>query len=254
MDPNDPISPTVRELLANKHPSGQPAYNSCIVPDEPQDPHPVIFESLDGNAIRSAALKINGVAGPSGLDSHVWRRLCTSHKGASRDLCTSLASVAVRVCTSYVHPSSISPLLACRLIALDKHPGVHPIGIGDTARRIIAKAVLSIVQPDIQDAAGCQQMCGGQICGIEAAVHATRQAFGSENCETALLADATNAINSLNCQTALQNIRHLCPPIATILVNTYRASTELLWTVMFSFYEKEQHRVTHWLWQGMALQ
>jgi len=93
----------------------------------------VIFESLDANAICSAALSVNGAAGLSGLDSHEWRRLCTSHKGASRDLCAALASVAVRVCTTHVHPSSIAPLLACHLIALDKHPGVRPIGIGDTA-------------------------------------------------------------------------------------------------------------------------
>lgn len=125
-----------------------------------------------------------------------------------------------------MHPSSIAPLLACRLIALDKHPGVRPIGIGDTARRIIAKAVLSVTQLDIQDASGCQQMCGGQISGIEAAVHAARQAFNSEECEAALLIDATNAFNSLNLQVALHNIRRLCPPIATILVNSYRASTD----------------------------
>ena len=224
VNPDDPLSPTVRELLVQKHPVGQPVYSSCIVPDEPQDSHPVIFESLDANAIRPAALSVNGAAGPSGLDSHEWRCLCTSHKGASRDLCAALASVAVMVCTTHVHPSSIAPLLACHLIALDKHPGVCPIGFGDTACQIIAKAVLSIIKPDIQDATGCQQMCGGQICGIEAAVC---QAFDSESCEAALLIDATNAFNSLNCQTALQNIRRLCPPIATILVNSYGAPTEL---------------------------
>ena len=70
-------------------------------------------------------------------------------------------------------------------------------------------------------------MCGGQICGIEAAVRVARQAFDSEKCEAALLVDATNAFNSLNRQTALQNIRRQCPSIATILVNTYRAPTEL---------------------------
>ena len=70
VNPDDPNSPTVRESLISKHPVGQPAYNSCIIPDEPQDPHPVIFESLDANAIRSAAMRVNGAAGPSGLDSH----------------------------------------------------------------------------------------------------------------------------------------------------------------------------------------
>ena len=70
-------------------------------------------------------------------------------------------------------------------------------------------------------------MCGGQISGIEAAVHAVRTAFDSSDSEAVLLVDATNAFNSLNRQVALQNIRRLCPPLATILINTYRAPTEL---------------------------
>ena len=36
-----------------------------------------------------------------------------------------------------------------------------------------------------------------------------------------------NAFNSLNRQVTLHNIRRLCAPIATILVNSYRAPTEL---------------------------
>ena len=42
-----------------------------------------------------------------------------------------------------------------------------------------------------------------------------------------VLIHATNAFNSLNHQVALHNIRHLSPPIATILVNSYRAPSEL---------------------------
>ena len=135
--------------------------------------------------------------------------------------------MAKRLCTSYVDSKCVSPLLACRLIALDKNPCVRPIGIGDTARRIIAKAILNIARPDVQDTSGCLQLCGGQISGIEAAVHAVRTAFESEENEAVLLVDASNAFNSLNRQVALHNIRRLCPPLATILINTYRAPTEL---------------------------
>ena len=39
--------------------------------------------------------------------------------------------------------------------------------------------------------------------------------------------DATNAFNALNRQVALQNIRRLCPSIATILINQYRSTTDL---------------------------
>ena len=118
----------------------------------------------------------------------------------------------------------MSPLLACRLIALDKHPGVRPIGIGDTARRIIAKAALFTIRPDVQAATGCIQLCGGQISGIEAAVHAVRSAFALDENEAVLLVDASNALNR---QVALHNISRICPPLSTILINIYRAPTHL---------------------------
>ena len=93
----------------------------------------------------------------------------------SSGLCHSLAMAARRICNSYVDPNSILPLLACQLISLDKNYGVWPIGIVDTVRQIIAKAVLLVVKPDTQEASGCLHMCRGQISGIEAVVHAVRR-------------------------------------------------------------------------------
>ena len=60
-------------------------------------------------------------------------------KSASQDLYHSLALLARRLYTSNVNPDGLSPPLVCRLIALDKCPGVRPIGICNTARRILAK-------------------------------------------------------------------------------------------------------------------
>ena len=77
--------------------------------------------------------------------------------------------------------------MASRLIAFDKNPGVRPIGVGDTARHIIAKAILNITRQDVQEAAGSVQLCAGQISGIEAAVHAVRSFFKSEETEALLL-------------------------------------------------------------------
>ncbi len=179
--------------------------------------------------------------------------VATCFKDASRDLYASLASVARRICSSYVSPTLIAPMLACRLIALDKNPGVHPIGIGDTAQRIIAKALLSIAGPNIQDASSCQHLCGGQIAGIEAAVYATRSAFESDDCKAVLLVDATNAFNALNRMVALHNIRRICPPIATILINSYRSPIELF-VDMSSYCRKVQPRVTLWPWPCMGWQ
>ena len=97
----------------------------------------------------------------------------------------------------------------------------------DTARRIIAKVVLVITKGDILNAAGSIQLCASQISGCEAAVHSFRESFDDENTEAALLIDASNAFNSFNRMAALHNIRHVCPSLATILINTSRAPSDL---------------------------
>ena len=177
--------------------------------------------------IRSIALKSDGAAGPSGLDAAAWKRLCSSFKSAFDDLCDALASFARRICTHYVDPMGLSAFVACRLIALDKCPGVRPIGIGETTRRFIGKAIMNAISDNIQEAAGPLQVCAGHLSGCEAAVHAMRQVFQSPDTEATLLVDASNAFNSLNRQVALQNIHHLCPSISKALINTYRKDTQL---------------------------
>ena len=77
------------------------------------------------------------------------------------------------------------------------------------------------------EATGVLQLCAGQEAGCEVAVHALREVFNSSDCEAVLLVDASNAFNSLNRQVALRNVRHLCPSLATILINTYRSDVNL---------------------------
>ena len=86
---------------------------------------------MDGSVIRAAALRTSGSTGPSGLDAYGWRCLCSSFKSASVELCCSIAILAHCLCTSFVDPEIVFPLVSCRLIALDKNPGVHPIGVGE---------------------------------------------------------------------------------------------------------------------------
>ncbi|KAL5516321.1 hypothetical protein EMCRGX_G001614 [Ephydatia muelleri] len=103
----------------------------------------------------------------------------------------------------------------------------RPIGIGEAARRIIAKAILHVTREDIQQAAGSLQLCAGQMAGAEAAIHGTNLAFHDQDSDAVLLVDAINAFNLLYLQAALHNIRYLCPSIATVIINTYREPTDL---------------------------
>ncbi len=135
--------------------------------------------------------------------------MCTSFWRASSDLCNSIAMVARRICTTLVDPQGLAPLLACRLIALDKNPGIRPIGAGETVRRIMSKAILRILGPYIREATGTVQLCAGQESGYEAAVHAMKKIFQEDDIEAILLVDASNAFNSLNGNSTLLNIQSL---------------------------------------------
>ena len=134
-----------------------------------------------------------------------WRRFCTAFGQKSNDLCHALSNFAKRICTTYVDPSSLSAYTACRLVAIDKCPGVRPIGVGVVVRRIIGKAVMRTVKRDLQKAVGSLQLCTGQEAGCEAAVHAMTKNFFDDSIEAVILVDASNAFNSLNRQAALLN-------------------------------------------------
>ena len=211
-----------------KHPLAQPlSTDSVISSNNPPTIHPVIFDVLDARVIRSAALCTFGFGGPSGTDACCWRQLCTCSKRSSDDLCHSLAKLARRLCTEYVHPAGLSFFLSCRLIALNKNPGVRPVGVCETMRRIVAKAALMIIRQDILEVSGSAQLCAGQLAGVEAAVHAVRLLFCDESSAGVLLVDTSNAFNSLNRTTTLHNILHLCPAFASLAINCYRHPSSL---------------------------
>ena len=93
---------------------------------------------------------------------------------------------------------SLEALLPGRLIPLNKLPSVRPIGIGKVLRRIIGKAVMSVVKKEVVQAAGSLQVCAGQVAGVESDIHSMVDLFESDNSATVLQIDATNAFNSLN--------------------------------------------------------
>ena len=223
----DDGSETVRDVLHKKFPPRRPVVEAALQVDEPgQHTHPIIFESITGPLIRTTALHTSGSAGPSGMDAQGWRRMCTSFHDASQRLCEATAAVARRLCTTLVDPKALRGFTCSRLIALDKQPGVRPVGIGEVSRRIIGKAVLSVIKEDILRVAGVKQLCVGQQTGCEAAIHALRCIFDHPSTEAILLVDATNAFNNLSRKTALINIQHSCPSLATVLINTYRQDPE----------------------------
>ena len=105
---------SVLDILIAKHPpSTIPPADILLNGDNVNCLHtPIIFEAITGEVIIKATLHTQGAAGPSGLDAYAWRRLSTSFKGASSDLCDSLAAVTRRICSTNVNPEGLSAFTA----------------------------------------------------------------------------------------------------------------------------------------------
>ena len=221
------------KALADLHPTAKPAAESTLLSGELPYFDPVIFSNIDEQAIAKAAMKTRGAAGPSGLDADGWRRILVSknYGNIGKDLRTAIAKLTQRLCTHLMPvetSSSIEAYVANRLIPLLKAPtGIRPIGIGEVLRRIVGKAVVSEIKPEIMESAGCLQLCAGQKAGCEAAAHAMRDVFEEEQTDAVLFIDASNAFNSLNRAALLHNIGYLCAPMATYFKNCYQKPSRL---------------------------
>ena len=229
LDDNVDENHTVLDVLRDKHPPARPLQAEALVTSsyDPPDVHPVLFERLTGPSVRAAALRGQGAAGPSGVDAAGWRRMCSSFHRVSSDLCDALAAVGRRLCSEFVDPAPLQPLLACRLIPIDKRPGVRPIGICEVLRRVLGQAIMTVIKDDVLEATGPLQLCGGHEGGCEAAVQAMRTVFANPTTDAIIFVDASNAFNNLNRKVALYNIQFICPAASKILINCYRSQTTL---------------------------
>ena len=68
-----------------------------------------------------------------------------------------------------------------RLVALDKQPGVRPVGIGDIFMRLWSQCVNAATKPEATNQCAEVQLCCGLRSGIEANLHAVRQVFPQSN-------------------------------------------------------------------------
>ena len=90
----------------------------------------------------------------------------------------------------YVDPTSLQAYTSCRLVLLDKCPGVCPVGIRGSSQNSWEGSHESSLQESI----GSIQLCARQDAGCEAAVHAIKHLFSGEDKEALILVDTTNAI------------------------------------------------------------
>ena len=92
----------------------------------------------------------------------------------------------------------LNVLLACRLILLDKKPGVRPTGVELVLRRIIGRIVMKLLRRDVLNATGSLHLRAGQDAGSEASIQTFYEILHEEDKEAVLMVDVQNDSNSIN--------------------------------------------------------
>ena len=168
-----PLNEETPILIQEKHPAPAECHPDAIIDHQAPVVHPVVFETISGESVLKAVMNMHGGAGPSAMDSDGWRHVLVSRNFGihSEELRSEFATMIRQICVDKVDiehsngspTSSLEAFLACRLLPLDKNPGLRPIGVGEVLRRIAGKVVMSVIKDDIQEAVGSLQLCAGNL-------------------------------------------------------------------------------------------
>ena len=161
------------EVLHAKHPDARPPSAACLdaYPGKPPEMVPV---DITGDVVSAVAGRLSGGAGPGGTDSislQHWLLRFGAASGALRLIVTEMGEWLSNVRPPW---AAYRALMSGRLIALDKSPGIRPVGIGETWRRLLAKCLLRVSGQEAKAACGTEQLAGGVEAGIEGDIHDAR--------------------------------------------------------------------------------
>ena len=170
-----PLNKETLELPEQKHLEPREPSPDILIKGLTRPIHPLAHDDMDESVIMKASMLTKSGSGPSGLDADGWCGILTSHafETATLDLRKTVALLIKKLCVEEPEsPSSLESFVACRLILLDKKPGLRPIGIGEVLRRIAVRAVMMLLKNDITHAGVALQLSAGQDAGVEVVVHA----------------------------------------------------------------------------------
>ena len=168
----------VIEVLRAKHPDQRipdlQDPENLAFSEYPEVPDPIPID-CDPVAVESVAKKLTGAAGCSGVDSALLKSCLLRYGKASSDLREELLEWTLWLSNTAPPWAAYRAMRQGRLVALDKNPGVRPVGIGECWIRAVSKLVLADCGKEGKAACGSIQLCAGLEAGIEGAIHSIRK-------------------------------------------------------------------------------
>ena len=180
---------------------------------------------INDDTVTAVAGQLSGGDGPGGTDSFLLQNWLLRFRAASRELWLIVRDLMEWMGNGRPPWAAYRALMSGRLIDLEKHPGIRPIRVGETWRRLMAKCLLRVEGPEAKVACDTTQLAGGVEAGIADTIHAMRVLWEEHIQEEDwifLLIDARNAFNDKNRTAILWAVCHEWTSGAQFTFNCYR--------------------------------
>ena len=174
---NIPAPPSTDPLSTAPHSTDTLPTSDAIPPDnhtafdpyeQPADPSPL---KVTSNLILHIVRQLTSAAGPSRTDATSLAAWCIRFGTASDTLRNTIMDLTNLLANTSPLWAYCRVLMVCCLVTLDKCPGIRPMGIGESLRRLMAKLVLATTGHQATAACGIDNLCAGLPAGIEGSVH-----------------------------------------------------------------------------------
>ena len=121
------------------------------------------------------ASKLSGVVGALGAEATELRNWLLRFGCAPEELRVVVSRLADWMANSSPPWAAYCAIIACRLVALDKSPGVRPVGIGETLRQALAKILMRAAEDQANTVCGNLRLCVGLEVSIKGATRSIGQ-------------------------------------------------------------------------------
>ena len=111
--------------------------------------------------MESVAQKLSGSSGPGSTDSEALQGWLQKFGEDSNRLHNSVEIVFDWLYNDSLPWEAYRAFMSGRMVVLNKQPGVRPVGIGETWRRLFSNIVLKFTGPEATTACQDDQLCAG---------------------------------------------------------------------------------------------
>eukprot|EP00957_Ditylum_brightwellii_P159534 12144378-Ditylum_brightwellii.AAC.1 len=112
---------------------------------------------------------MQGSAGPGSVKTLSWQDWLLRFGAASLKLQEAVTKLTRWLASTRPAWAVYRTLVAGCLIAMDKCPGIHPVGVGKILLQMMGKCIIFVCREEATQACGIQLLCSGLKAGIEGA-------------------------------------------------------------------------------------